>query len=120
MFEIRLKPIMAQGMAIVFVSFGMAGGPAMAQGPSFACSKVEAGSTEEMICKDSGLSTLDRKLSEVYSAALKKAKNEHPPVLKAEQRGWIKGRNESLWEHHGEALVAWGYGAPEMRCRKLP
>ena len=204
MFEIRLKPIMAQGMAIVFVSFGMAGGPAMAQGPSFACSKVEAGSTEEMICKDSGLSTLDRKLSEVYSAALKKAKNEHPPVLKAEQRGWIKGRNEcwksdaphkcveesyrmriaelqakyrlvpstgpviyqcdgnaeviatffqtdpptliaergdsvslmtlqpsgsgsryqgrneSLWEHHGEALVTWGNGAPEMRCRKSP
>jgi len=52
------------------------------------------GSIEEMICKNEGLSELDRKLSEVYAAASKKAINEHPPVLKAEQRGWIKGRKE--------------------------
>ena len=31
-----------------------------------------------------------------------------------------QGRNESFWEHQGEALVTWGYGAPEMRCRKSP
>ncbi|MCB1789659.1 MAG: MliC family protein [Gammaproteobacteria bacterium] len=30
------------------------------------------------------------------------------------------GRNESFWEHHGEARVTWGYGAPEISCRKLP
>ena len=29
-----------------------------------------------------------------------------------------QGRNESLWEHQGEALVTWGAGAPEMRCRR--
>ena len=69
-------------------------GSAHGEGPSFDCGKVEAGSIEEMICKDEGLSELDRKLSEVYAAASKKAVNEHPPVLKAEQRGWIKGRNE--------------------------
>jgi heat shock protein HslJ len=28
------------------------------------------------------------------------------------------GRNESLWEHQGEATVVWGYQEPEMRCRK--
>jgi uncharacterized protein len=67
---------------------------ARAEGPSFDCSKVEAGSIEEMICKDKGLAALDRKLSEVYAAASKKAVNEHPPVLKAEQRGWVKGRND--------------------------
>jgi uncharacterized protein len=174
-----------------------------AAGPSFDCGKVEAGSIEEMICKDKGLSTLDNKLSKVYAEASKKAVNEHPPVLKAEQRGWIKGRNEcwksddrrrcveseylrriaelqakyrlvsagkpvfyicngdprneviatffktdpptliaergdqvslmylqpsasgskyqgrneSLWEHHGEAIITWGYGSPEMRCK---
>jgi hypothetical protein len=27
-------------------------------------------------------------------------------------------RNETLWEHQGEAPVTWGYGAPEMRCKK--
>ena len=174
-----------------------------ATGPSFDCSKVEAGSIEEMICKDEGLAALDQKLAMVYSEASRKAVNEHPPVLKAEQRGWIKGRNEcwksddrrrcveseylqriaelqaryrlvssskpvfyvcdgdprneviatffktdpptliaergdqvslmhlqpaasgskyqgrneSLWEHHGDAIITWGYGSPEMRCK---
>jgi len=179
---------------------------AAAQGPSFDCSQVRTGSIEEMVCKDGALSALDRTLAEVYAAAAKKATNEHPPVLKAEQRGWIKGRNdcwksddkrecveteyrrriaelqakyrlvpgvgpvqyacdgnpsnevivtffkteppvliaergdrvslmylapsgsgtryigrnESFWEHQGEATVTWGAGAPEMRCAKKP
>ena len=177
-----------------------------AHGPSYDCVGVEAGSIEELICKDNGLSALDRTLSGIYAAAAAKAANEHPPTLKAEQRGWIKGRNdcwksddrkkcvqeqyrfriaelqaryrlvpgtgpvrymcednpanevvvmffqtdpatliaehgdrvslmyiqpggsgtryqgrnETFWEHQGEALVTWGHGAPEMRCRKTP
>ncbi|WP_346837086.1 MliC family protein [Microbulbifer sp. SAOS-129_SWC] len=172
--------------------------------PSYDCSAVEAGSIEALICADRALASLDRKLGEVYRAAQQKAVNEHPPTLKAEQRGWIKGRNacwksddqrkcvadsyrqriaglqaryrlvpgtgpvfyacggnpaneivvtffkteprtliaergdstslmylqpsasgtryrgrnESFWEHQGEARVTWGYGAPELRCRK--
>ncbi len=31
-----------------------------------------------------------------------------------------QGGNETFWEHHGEARVTWGYGAPEMRCAKTP
>jgi uncharacterized protein len=69
-------------------------GPAMAQGPSFDCSKAATGSMEALICRDSGLARLDRQLAQVYSAAQEKAKNEHPPTLRAEQRGWIKGRDE--------------------------
>ena len=177
-------------------------GTGLAAGPSFDCGKVKTGSIEEMICKDEKLAALDRKLAEVYGAASKKAADEHPPVLKAEQRGWIKGRNdcwksddkrrcvegayvlriaelqaryrlvpgkgpilyacdgdpkneviatffqtdpptliaergdqvslmylqpagsgskyqgrnESLWEHQGEAIITWGYGTKEMRC----
>ena len=177
---------------------------AMAESPSFDCRKVKDGSIEKMICDDSELAALDRKLAEVYAAASKKAVNEHPPVLRAEQRGWIKGRNEcwkrddkrgcveehyrlriaelqakyrlvpgngpvmyicdgdprneviatffqtepptliaergdqvslmyreksgsgakyqgrneSLWEHQGEALITWGYGSKEMKCKK--
>lgn len=30
------------------------------------------------------------------------------------------GRNESLWEHQGEALIQWGYAAPEEVCKKQP
>lgn len=175
-----------------------------AEGPSFDCHKVQQGSIEAQVCADPALSTLDRTLAEVYSAASAKAKNERPPVLKTEQRGWVKGRNEcwkaadkrdciefayrnrivelqaryrlveaspatffacngnpsdevvvtyfrtdppsliaergdrsslmtiqpsgsgaryqgrneSFWEHQGEATLVWGYGAPEMKCRK--
>ncbi len=178
----------------------------MAVGPSFNCDNVEANSIAEMICKDNDLAALDRKLSIIYSAAAKKATNEHPPVLKAEQRGWIRGRNEcwkaedkhacvqdeykrrvvelqaryrlvqsngpvrficdenpanevivtffqtdpptliaergdsvslmylqpsgsgtkyqgrneTYWEHQGEASITWGYGSPKMRCKKVP
>jgi uncharacterized protein len=173
---------------------------------SFDCGKAEAGSIEEMICKDGELSGLDEKMAEVYKEAQEKALNEHPPVLKAEQRGWIKGRdecwksddkrecvkesyvlriaelqaryrlvpfkgpifymcndqpanevvatffdtepptliaergdqtsfmvlqpsasgskyqgrNETFWEKAGEAMVTWGYGSPEMRCKVRP
>lgn len=179
-------------------------GNAVAANPSFDCQKVRVGSIEELVCKDEELATLDRKLAEVYASATQKAVNQHPPMLKAEQRGWIKGRNdcwksadkrkcveesyrlriaelqaryrlipetdtvryvcdgnpaneviatffqtdpptliaergdsvsmmylqpsgsgalyqgrnESLWEHQGEALITWGYGAPEMHCQK--
>ncbi|MBA1158474.1 MliC family protein [Microvirga mediterraneensis] len=188
------------------VMTGMGAGAALAQGPSFPCGKVGAGSIAEMVCTDGALSALDRKLADVYALAARKAENEHPPVLRAEQRGWIKGRddcwksdgkracvegeyqrriaelqaryrlvpsigpvtfacdgdprnevvvtffqtdpstmiaergdsvslmvvqpsgsgaryqgrNESFWEHQGEAAITWGYGAPEMRCRKVP
>ena len=30
------------------------------------------------------------------------------------------GRNESFWEHQGEATIVWGYGAPQMHCKKAP
>jgi uncharacterized protein len=204
MFSIRAKSLLVFSLAVVAVGGACLATAAMAEGPSFSCDKVEAGSVEEMICRDSDLSKLDRTLSDVYEAASQKAKNEHPPVLKAEQRGWIKGRdecwksndtrkcaeeeyrrriaelqaryrlvpgrgpvtyacdgnaanqvvvtffetapptmiaergdsvslmylqpgasgakyqgrNETFWEKAGEALVTWGYGAPEMRCRK--
>jgi uncharacterized protein len=67
---------------------------ARSEGPSFDCSKVSTGSIEEMVCKNENLSALDLKMAEVYKEATEKAVNEHPPVLKAEQRGWIKGRND--------------------------
>jgi uncharacterized protein len=178
-------------------------GTAMAEDPSFDCSKA-SGSIEEMICKDKELSALDRKLAGVYASASKIAVSERPPLLKAEQRGWIKGRNdcwksnnprnctarayrlriaelqaryrlvplngpfwyfcddsprdevvvtffqtnpptliaergdqvslmylqqsgsgskyqgqnESFWEQNGKAIVVWGYGGTEMRCKQ--
>lgn len=175
---------------------------AAAQGPSYSCHEAGDGSIEAMVCDDKDLSALDRRLAEVYAAASAQSANEHPPMLKAEQRGWIKGRddcwksddrrgcvsdsyrrriaelqvryrlapaigrvrftcdgsaanelvvtyfqtdpstlivergdsvslmsqqpsasgaryqgrNQSFWEHQGEARVRWGHGAREMRC----
>ncbi|GAA4363646.1 MliC family protein [Kangiella marina] len=29
-----------------------------------------------------------------------------------------QGQNETFWEHQGEALIVWGYQAPELKCRQ--
>ena len=62
--------------------------------PSFDCAKARPGSSEALICADPALAALDRQLADVYAAARKKAANEKPPVLQAEQRGWVKGRDD--------------------------
>ena len=43
---------------------------AEAQGSSYDCDNVKAGSIEEMICFDKGLSALDRRPAEVYTIAI--------------------------------------------------
>jgi hypothetical protein len=46
--------------------------------------------------------------SAVDKAPSKKAINERPPLLGAEQRGWAKGRDETFWEHQSDALITRG------------
>lgn len=193
--------------AALVLTAGLAGpGPAPAAAPSFDCARVEAGSIAARVCASPALSALDRRLAEVYAAARARAAHEHPPRLAAEQRGWIKGRddcwkaadatacvheayrlrtaelqarysllpgrgpvryacrgnpadevtatffdtdpptarvergdqvslmfqqpaasgaryagrNESLWEHQGQARVRWGHDAEEMTCLVQP
>jgi uncharacterized protein len=174
--------------------------------PSYRCDKVRESSIEAMICNEEILSALDQKLANVYTNALKHESNQNLSLIKAEQRGWIKGRNDcwkedderlcvkeayiqriaelqakyrlvksrgpisficddnqlnevlvtffqtepqtliaeygdsislmymkpsasgskyeggdkSFWEHHGEAMIIWGYQAPQMKCMKTP
>jgi uncharacterized protein len=202
----RSKLINFPKLIVLILACASIDGMAMAQSPSYPCDKVASGSIEEMICMDSGLSALDHRLANAYLAASQKATNEHPTVLKPEQRGWIKGRNacwkcddkrscveeeyqrriaelqakyrlvtgigpitytcdtdpiheiiatffqtepptliaergdsvslmylqqsgsgskyqggnETFWEHQGQALITWGFGAPEMHCKKVP
>ena len=71
--------------------------------PSFNCAKVPAGSIEALICQTPSLGELDQRLTKVYQQASAKAVNEHPPLLKAEQRGWIKGRND-CWKAKDKSL----------------
>lgn len=71
--------------------------------PTFDCTKVSAGSIEALICENTELAELDQVMATVYQQASAKASNQHPPILKAEQRGWIKGRND-CWKSDDQAL----------------
>jgi uncharacterized protein len=83
-----------------------AAGPALAADaagsskPTFDCTKA-SGEVETLICKDSQLAALDRKLDGVYKAASAKAKDGMAALLKTEQRGWVKGRND-CWKANGQ------------------
>ena len=58
------------------------------------CQAKDLGTVDQLICSDQELLKQDQHLAEVYQQALAKAANERPPVLKAEQRGWVKGKAE--------------------------
>ncbi len=68
-------------------------------GPTFDCGKAES-SAEKLICEDTALAALDRRLAGRFEAALAAATGldagakEAEDTLRATQRGWIKGRDE--------------------------
>lgn len=83
--------------------------PASAQeGPSFKCSDKMSSSVEALICKNPDLASQDRKLAATYDAALKKA-GDRSKTLKAEQRGWIKGRDECWKSDDQQACISDAY-----------
>lgn len=86
-------------LALLVCAMGVAG-VSLAQGPTFDCAKAR-GEVEQAICADASLVALDRKLDEVYKAALAKAKGKLAAQLRSEQRGWVKGRNE-CWKANGQ------------------
>jgi uncharacterized protein len=92
---------------ILFWGWNAGAGPAA--GPSFDCARAPAGSIEAMICTDPELTELDRALASVYGQAARKAGNERPPLLKAAQRGWIKGRNDCWKSDDKRRCVADSY-----------
>jgi uncharacterized protein YecT (DUF1311 family) len=61
--------------------------------PSFDCAKASH-EVEELICKDAELADLDRSLADLYAVVLKNTPASEQNMLKAEQRGWVKGRND--------------------------
>jgi uncharacterized protein len=80
-----------------------------AEGPSFSCAKVAPGSIEAMVCADAGLSALDRTLAGVHARASKKAAKQRPSTLRAEQSGWVKGRNDCWKSEDKSACVRDAY-----------
>ncbi len=97
-------------LAVLTLLVGLTAGPAgAADGPSFDCAKVEDGSIAKLVCDDPGLSAQDRTLASVYAAASKIAVTQKPNTLKAEQRGWVKGRDDCWKETDKRACVAEAY-----------
>jgi uncharacterized protein len=118
-----------------------AGAASAAEGPSFDCAGAEGAAA--LVCEDPGLSALDRRLAGLYRGALVGARGldtgaaEAEATLKAEQRGWIKGRDDcwkaadqpacvrEAYERRAALLVAeWMLETPsaveEWRCGGAP
>ena len=88
---------------------------ARAASPSFDCAKASS-EVEELICRDADLAKLDRSLSELYSVLLKNTPESERKHLKAEQRGWVKGRNDCWKSSDMRGCVAEEY---RMRIGEL-
>jgi uncharacterized protein len=67
--------------------------PAFAAKPSFNCGKATH-EIEQLICSDDELAALDVSLTNLYKTLLKNTPSAAQKRLKAEQSGWVKGRND--------------------------
>ncbi|WP_434952957.1 MliC family protein [Shewanella sp. HL-SH4] len=65
----------------------------VAQAPSFECNKAR-GSIEKLICQSEELALLDIQLQPLFSQLVSQVDGQQVNRIKAEQRGWIKGRND--------------------------
>jgi uncharacterized protein len=70
------------------------------------CQAKDLGTVDQLICSDQELLKQDQQLAEVYQQALLKAVYEKPPLLKAEQRGWVKGKAECWKEEDKKACTS--------------
>lgn len=61
-------------------------------GPSYDCAQAQG--IERQVCASAELSALDRQLAEVYKKALAGTDAATQRRMRAEQRGWIRGRDE--------------------------
>lgn len=73
------------------------------------CQAKDLGTVDQLICSDQELLKQDQQLAEVYQQALLKAANEKPPMLKAEQRGWVKWKAECWKEEDKKGCASMLY-----------
>jgi len=98
---------LAAGVAVGPATCSAAGvGADRSWAPAFDCDKAD-GMVEEMICADSILAALDVELDEVWQRVLALSQeNPDLDMIRAEQRGWIKGRNE-CWKSGDVRYCVW-------------
>lgn len=88
-----MNPWIARPLVACALTAAAASAGPQAPGPSFDCAKASS-QVEQLVCKDEGLTALDRRLAEVYAAATKSWPENVAAEQRAYQRGWIKGRDE--------------------------
>ena len=87
----------------------LAARPLPAQTPAFDCDKAE-GEVEKAICADSTLAALDVAMDAVWRQVLELSNGDIDlKTVQAEQRGWIKGRNDCWKSDDVRACIESGY-----------
>jgi uncharacterized protein len=89
----RLTMITALAAIGLMTPRAAAGQTAKPVTPSFDCAKA-TGQVEQLVCKDAGLASLDRKLADAYAKAMKGWPADVAKEQRAIQRGWVKGRDD--------------------------
>lgn len=69
------------------------------QGPSFDCQAAES-DAEALVCEDPDLAAIDRELARLYALAEAAESGDGLAILRATQRGWIRGRDD-CWKAAG-------------------
>ena len=91
--RIALEKALKKGQPAPTDFRGAAATAALAAQPGFDCAKTD-GAVEALICKDAELAALDRRLAEVYEAAMKRVTQERYEDPSPLQRAWVKRRND--------------------------
>lgn len=106
----RISTAQASALVLGAASLVRAGDGAKETGPSFDCAAA-TGQVEQLVCKDAALSALDRKMAQVFAAAVKTWPANIAAEQRAAQRGWVKGRNDCWKEADVRACTEQSYGA---------
>jgi uncharacterized protein len=80
-------------LCILIVALSLPGFAENTAKPSYDCAAA-SGRVEKLVCADEELALLDQKLAAVFASALKQTKVREQSLLVAQQRGFIKGKND--------------------------
>ncbi len=95
-------------LSIVVAALLLLPGYSCADSPGFDCAAAR-GEIETLICSDSRLAQLDRRMTTVYKQAMQRLPADEVRAQQATQRGWIKGRNDCRKAADPEFCVAASY-----------
>ena len=95
-------------LSIVVAALLLLPGYSCADSPGIDCAASRS-ELETLICSDSRLAQLDRRMTTVYEQAMQRLPADDVRAQKGTQRGWIKGRNDCWMAADPEFCVAASY-----------